>query len=101
MKFGKLNLGVWHVVQFPSEMPETPISEVFTRETGASVIYVYDKTIPGGTMVAARETLVDEWQGDLTTITANMICWFTSNSCTDPLITKEDLDKLLRDIYSY
>lgn len=104
MKFGELNLGVWKVVQFPYNMPEAPISSVFTPDTSASVVYANYMTSEE-TKVAVRESPDSEWQGDLTTITAGMLCWFLDdnewNESMSPDTLKEDLDKLLREIYSY
>lgn len=100
MKFGELNLNVWKVVQFPYNMPETPISSVFTPDTSVFVVYANYMTSEE-TKVAVRESPDSEWQGDLTTITAGMLCWFSDDADVNPSILKEDLDKLLREIYSY
>ena len=73
----------WNLVSIPGEPADSDISVVFGSDVEVRTIYTYDPVIPGGWMVAVRETLDSEWQGDLTDITARRGYWVLSDAIQD------------------
>ena len=69
----------WNLVSIPGEPADSDISVVFGSDVKVNTVYTYDPVIPGGWMVAVRETAESEWQGDLTDITARRGYWVLSN----------------------
>ena len=58
----------WNLVSLPGEPADSRIASVFGSDVEVRTVYTYDPVIPGGWMVAVRETLESDWQGDLTEI---------------------------------
>ena len=58
----------WNLVSLPGEPANSNIASVFGSDVEVRTVYTYDPVIPGGWMVAVRETLESDWQGDLTEI---------------------------------
>ena len=73
----------WNLVSIPGEPADSDISVVFGSDVEVRTIYTYDPVIPGGWMVAVRETLDSEWQGDLMDITARRGYWVLSDAIQD------------------
>ena len=73
----------WNLVSIPGEPADSEISVVFGSDVEVRTIYTYDPVIPGGWMVAVRETLDSDWQGDLTDITARRGYWVLSDAIQD------------------
>ena len=73
----------WNLVSIPGEPADSDISVVFGSDVEVRTIYTYDPVIPGGWMVAVRETLDSDWQGDLTDITARRGYWVLSDAIQD------------------
>ena len=73
----------WNLVSIPGEPADSDISVVFGSDVEVRTIYTYDPVIPGGWMVAVRESLDSEWQGDLTDITARRGYWVLSDAIQD------------------
>ena len=78
----RLNPG-WNLVSIPGEPADSDISVVFGSDVEVRTIYTYDPIVPGGWMVAVRETLDSDWQGDLTDITARRGYWVLSDAIQD------------------
>ena len=60
----RLNPG-WNLVSIPGEPADSDISVVFGNDMEVRTVYTYNPIIPGGWMVAVRESTDAEWQGDL------------------------------------
>ena len=73
----------WNLVSIPGEPADSDISVVFGSDVEVRTIYTYDPVIPGGWMVAVRESLDSEWQGDLMDITARRGYWVLSDAIQD------------------
>ncbi len=73
----------WNLVSLPGEPADSDISVVFDSSVEVRTVYTYDPIIPGGWMVAVRETLDSEWQGDLRDITARRGYWVLSDAIQD------------------
>lgn len=106
MKFAELDLVVWKVVQFPEDISEIPINLAFTSDTKAVVVYANYMT-SSETKLAVRESLSSDWQGDLTTITGGMVCWFLDDKDIEltnydvSRFSQEEISELLRGFYHY
>jgi len=73
----------WNLVSIPGEPADSDISVVFGSDVEVRTVYTYDPVVPGGWMVAVRESLDSEWQGDLTDITARRGYWVLSDAIQD------------------
>lgn len=73
----------WNLVSLPGEPADSDISVVFGSDVEVRTVYTYDPIIPGGWMVAVRESLDSDWQGDLTEITARRGYWVLSDAIQD------------------
>ena len=69
----------WNLVSLPGEPGDSSIAAVFGPGVEVRTVYSYDPVIPGGWMVAVRETLDSDWQGDLTEITGQRVLLFSIN----------------------
>ena len=78
----RLNPG-WNLVSLPGEPSDSSIGAVFGSDVEVRTVYTYDPVIPGGWMVAVRETLDSDWQGDLTEITGMRGYWVLSDAIQD------------------
>ena len=78
----RLNPG-WNLVSLPGEPADSDISVVFGSDMEVRTVYTYNPIIPGGWMVAVRESKDSEWQGDLTEITARQGYWVLSDAIQD------------------
>jgi hypothetical protein len=78
----RLNPG-WNLVSIPGEPADSDISVVFGNDMQVRTVYTYNPIIPGGWMVAVRESADSEWQGDLTEITARQGYWVLSDAIQD------------------
>ena len=78
----RLNPG-WNLVSLPGEPADSSVASVFGSGIEVKTVYTYDPVVPGGWMVAVRETLTSEWQGDLTNITAKRGYWVLSDAIQD------------------
>ena len=78
----RLNPG-WNLVSLPGEPADSDISVVFGADVEVRTVYTYNPIIPGGWMVAVRETASSEWQGDLKEITARQGYWVLSDAIQD------------------
>ena len=56
---------------------------MFGSDVEVRTVYTYDPVMPGGWMVAVRETVDSDWQGDLTEITARRGYWVLSDAIQD------------------
>lgn len=73
----------WNLVSIPGEPADSDISVVFGSDIEVRTVYTYDPIIPGGWMVAVRESVDADWQGDLTEITARRGYWVLSDAIQD------------------
>ena len=73
----------WNLVSLPGEPADSSIGAVFGPGVEVRTVYSYDPVIPGGWMVAVRETLDSDWQGDLTEITGQHGYWVLSDAIQD------------------
>ena len=78
----RLNPG-WNLVSIPGEPADSDISVVFGSDMQVRTVYTYNPIIPGGWMVAVRESADSEWQGDLKEITARQGYWVLSDAIQD------------------
>ena len=78
----RLNPG-WNLVSIPGEPADSDISTVFGSDMEVRTVYTYNPIIPGGWMVAVRESADAEWQGDLKEITARQGYWVLSDAIQD------------------
>ena len=78
----RLNPG-WNLVSIPGEPADSDISTVFGHDLEVRTVYTYNPIIPGGWMVAVRESADAEWQGDLKEITARQGYWVLSDAIQD------------------
>ena len=78
----RLNPG-WNLVSLPGEPADSAIGSVFGPGVEVRTVYTYDPVVPGGWMVAVRETLDSDWQGDLTEITGTRGYWVLSDAIQD------------------
>ncbi len=78
----RLNPG-WNLVSLPGEPADSSIGSVFGPGVEVRTVYTYDPVVPGGWMVAVRETLDSDWQGDLTEITGSRGYWVLSDAIQD------------------
>ena len=73
----------WNLVSLPGEPADSSIAAVFGPGVEVRTVYSYDPVIPGGWMVAVRETLDSDWQGDLTEINGRHGYWVLSDAIQD------------------
>ena len=73
----------WNLVSLPGEPADSSIAAVFGPGVEVRTVYTYDPVIPGGWMVAVRETLDSDWQGDLIEITGMRGYWVLSDAIQD------------------
>ena len=73
----------WNLVSLPGEPADSSIAAVFGSDVEVRTVYSYDPVIPGGWMVAVRETLNSDWQGDLTEISGQRGYWVLSDAIQD------------------
>ena len=73
----------WNLVSLPGEPADSSIASVFGPGVEVRTVYSYDPVIPGGWMVAVRETLDSDWQGDLTDINGQHGYWVLSDAIQD------------------
>ena len=73
----------WNLVSIPGEPADSDISVVLGSDVEVRTVYTYDPVVPGGWMVAVRESLDSDWQGDLTDITARRGYWVLSDAIQD------------------
>ena len=78
----RLNPG-WNLVSIPGEPADSDIHTVFGNDMQVRTVYTYNPIIPGGWMVAVRESADSEWQGDLKEITARQGYWVLSDAIQD------------------
>ena len=78
----RLNPG-WNLVSLPGEPSDSAIGSVFGPGVEVRTVYTYDPVVPGGWMVAVRESLDSAWQGDLTEITGSRGYWVLSDAIQD------------------
>ena len=81
--FGKRLSPGWNLVSLPGEPADSSIAAVFGPDVEVRTVYSYDPVIPGGWMVAVRETLDSDWQGDLTEINGQHGYWVLSDAIQD------------------
>ena len=73
----------WNLVSLPGEPADSSISVVFGSDVEVRTVYTYDPIMPGGWMVAVRESVDADWQGDLKDITARRGYWVLSDAIQD------------------
>ena len=73
----------WNLVSLPGEPADNRIATVFGPDVEVRTVYSYNPVIPGGWLVAVRETLDSDWQGDLTEISAMRGYWVLSDAIQD------------------
>ena len=73
----------WNLVSLPGEPADSSVGAVFGPGVEVRTVYSYDPVIPGGWMVAVRETLDSDWQGDLTDINGQHGYWVLSDAIQD------------------
>ena len=78
----RLNPG-WNLVSLPGEPADSSIASVFGSGVEVRTVYTYDPVVPGGWMVAVRETLESDWQGDLMEINGQQGYWVLSDAIQD------------------
>ena len=73
----------WNLVSLPGEPADSSIGSVFGSDVEVRTVYSYNPVVPGGWMVAVRETLDSDWQGDLTDIDGQHGYWVHSDAIQD------------------
>ena len=73
----------WNLVSLPGEPADSSIDSVLGPGVEVRTVYTYNPVVPGGWMVAVRETLDSDWQGDLTEITSSNGYWILSDAIQD------------------
>ena len=73
----------WNLVSLPGEPADSSIDAVFGSGVEVRTVYTYDPVVPGGWMVAVRETVDGDWQGDLMEITGQRGYWVLSDAIQD------------------
>lgn len=77
----ELNPG-WNLISFPGALADADIADVLPSSVRVTTVYSYDPSVPGGWLVATRESLDAPWQGTLTTISANRGYWMQTDRFT-------------------
>ena len=73
----------WNLVSLPGAPADGSISAVFGSDVEVKTVYTYDPVVPGGWMVAVRESLDSDWQGDLMEISGQRGYWVLSDAIQD------------------
>ena len=73
----------WNLVSLPGEPADGGIAAVFGSDVEVRTVYTYDPVVPGGWMVAVREALDSDWQGDLMEISGQRGYWVLSDAIQD------------------
>ena len=77
----------WNLVSIPNNPADTDINSVFGAGSSVTTVYTFDPTVPGGWLVAVRESDADTWVGDLTDITSDRGYWVLADE-----IVQVDID---------
>lgn len=65
----------WNLFSLAGDPADPSINTVFGPGSPVTTVYTFDPTVPGGWLVAVRQTPDDPWVGDLMQITANRGYW--------------------------
>ena len=77
-----LNPG-WNLVSLPGDPADGSIGSVFTADVPVNTVYSFDPTVPGGWIVAVRETTADAWVGSLSSISSSQAYWVEAEQVWD------------------
>lgn len=77
-----LNPG-WNLVSVPADPNDPSIDVVLGPDVPVTTVYTFDPTVPGGWLVAVRETSDDSWVGDLREITSRRGYWIRADQIED------------------
>ena len=69
----------WNLVSIPGEPADSDIETVFGPGAPVTTIYTFDPSVPGGWLVAVRESTGDPWTGSLTSIEPVRGYWIFSD----------------------
>jgi len=77
-----LNPG-WNLVSLPGDPADGSIGSVFTADVPVNTVYSFDPTVPGGWIVAVRETTADAWVGSLSSVNSSQAYWVEAEQVWD------------------
>ncbi|MDA0769838.1 MAG: hypothetical protein O2821_06400 [Chloroflexi bacterium] len=77
-----LNPG-WNLISVPADPNDPSIDVVLGPDVPVTTVYTFDPTVPGGWLVAVRETSDDSWVGDLREITSRRGYWIRADQIED------------------
>lgn len=73
----------WNLVSLPGDPEDPSIDSVFPPGVPVTTIYSFDPTVPGGWLVAVRETSDDPWAGDLDMIHGDRGYWLSADQIVE------------------
>jgi hypothetical protein len=73
----------WNLASLPADPADTSIDVVLGADVPVTTVYTFDPTVPGGWLVAVRETPSDPWVGDLREITSSRGYWIRADQIED------------------
>jgi hypothetical protein len=73
----------WNLASIPADPADPSIDVVIGSDVPVTTVYTFDPTVPGGWLVAVRETYDDPWVGDLQEITSNRGYWIMADQIED------------------
>jgi len=73
----------WNLASIPADPADPSIEAVIGSDMPVTTVYTFDPTVPGGWLVAVRETKNDPWVGDLTEITSSRGYWIMADQIED------------------
>ena len=73
----------WNLASIPADPADPSIGAVIGSDVPVTTVYTFDPTVPGGWLVAVRETYDDAWVGDLQEITSNRGYWIMADQIED------------------
>ncbi|MCH9038547.1 MAG: hypothetical protein IIC23_04070, partial [Chloroflexi bacterium] len=69
----------WNLFSIPADPEDPSIDVVLGPDAPVTTVYTFDPTVPGGWLVAVRETASDDWVGDLREITSRRGYWIRAD----------------------
>jgi hypothetical protein len=65
----------WNLVSIPGDPVDASIETILGAAIPVTTVYSFDPEVPGGWLVAVRDTSADPWDGSLTTIDSQRGYW--------------------------
>jgi hypothetical protein len=73
----------WNLISLPGQPEDPAIGSIFPAGSSVTTVYTFDPTVPGGWLVADRESDEDEWLGDLTEIVGTRGYWLLADQINE------------------